>query len=145
MQNEFVQKLLFYPDEKLIEIVTTQREEFIPEVVATAEYLLRKRDYEIEFDNPENEEMEAFVVNQEMEIVLPEDFQQPEQGQETVGTIALLFAGVIFGFLGLIEAFLVSKGWTSEIIGAAIFLLPSITCFYYRRKALAVKQDKAQI
>lgn len=134
MQNEYLQKLFFYSDEKLIEIVTTQREEFIPEVVAAAEHLLQNRDYEIEFDNPEFEPLDAIVMNQEMEVVLPEDFQIPIDKEETTGTIALLFAGVIFGFLGIIETLLVANGWTSEIFGAAIFLLPSIACFYFRWK-----------
>lgn len=141
MQNEFLQQLFFYPDEKLIEIVTTQREEFIPEVVAAAERLLKSRDYEIEFEDPKFEPLDAIVLNQEHEVVLPEDFQPPTQKEETAGTIALLFAAIIFGFLGLVESFLVLKGWTFEIFGAVLFLLPSIACFYFRKKAKQSLRD----
>lgn len=134
MQNEYFNILLFYTDEKLIEIITNGRDEYVPKVVATAEHLLKSRGYEIEFEGEVSSEVQVINENEDDEPIIAEVLNVQTENEGTLVTMALLFGAIIFILFGLIACYAQLHGFKGGIVGVVVCFSLSVFCLIARYK-----------
>lgn len=135
MQNEYLNTLLFYTDEKLIEIITNGRDEYVPKVVVTAEHLLKSRGYEIEFEGEAGEdEVQVINENEDEEPIIKEVLNVQSENGGTLVTMALLLGAVIFILFCLIACYAQLHGFKGGIVGVVFFFSLSVFCLIARYK-----------